>query len=187
MPYPSKLTSQAIITQAWEQIDQHGIEAFSLHKLAAHFDVKTPSLYRYVNKTELLREVNTETSKRLFAELYPVIEEPIPSIERARNLAHQYRAFAHRHRHTYSLLFTNNTDDFRPDDAQQVQAVLPLQHLIADLTGETQSLPALRGLVALLHGFVMLEFSQQLRRDSNLDDAFRFSVDTYLHGLQSTP
>ncbi len=183
MPYPTKLTPDTIIQQAWSQIDRDGVEAFSLHKLAAHFNVKTPSLYRYINKVELLRAVNVETSRRLFAELYPLLNTDQSPVERAQHVAEVYRAFAHRHPHTYSLLFTNVIDDLRPDDAEQEQNVIPLEGLMADIVATHDVLPALRGLLALIHGFVMLELAQQLRRDNNVEHAFKFSIEAYLRGL----
>jgi len=66
-----------------------------------------------------------------------------------------------------------------------VQLILIYQQLIAEITGEATSLTALRGFVALLHGFVMMEIAGQFRRRGDLDDAFFQSVVAYLRGLDS--
>jgi hypothetical protein len=53
---------------------------------------------------------------------------------------------------------------------------------MAEITGEAESLPALRGLLALMHGFVMLELAQQFRRGGDLDAAYDKAVRAYLNG-----
>jgi hypothetical protein len=47
-----------------------------------------------------------------------------------------------------------------------------------------QSLAALRGLLALVHGFVMLEMNNQLRRSGSLEEAFTQSAAAYLRGWE---
>ena len=56
---------------------------------------------------------------------------------------------------------------------------------MAKITGQKQSLPALRGALALVHGFVMLELKDQLQRGGDLTMAFDASVNAYLHGWKS--
>jgi AcrR family transcriptional regulator len=184
MPYPSKLSRDALIQQAWTMIEDEGVANFSLHKLAAHFGVKTASLYRYGNKVELLRAVNAYTSERLLQALYPALHDESPVAERLRMIGQAYRSFALAHASTYSLMYTNVIDDLRPDEDELEQGVLPLQSLMADITGEAHAHQALRGLMALVHGFVMLENAQQFRRDGSLDEAFNYSLQAYLQGIQ---
>jgi hypothetical protein len=67
----------------------------------------------------------------------------------------------------------------------QVQLVLPLQALFAQLLAdEADSLAALRGAYAFLHGWVSLEIGQQLRRGGDLDRHFEQSFRAYLAGWQ---
>jgi hypothetical protein len=56
---------------------------------------------------------------------------------------------------------------------------------MAEIAGEAYSLTALRGLLALIHGFVVLEINQQLRRGGNLDAAYQESLAAYLAGWGS--
>ena len=53
---------------------------------------------------------------------------------------------------------------------------------MAQITGEAQSLAALRGALALVHGFVMLELKGQLEREGDVGAAFAAAVQAYLQG-----
>ncbi|HID53966.1 MAG TPA: hypothetical protein EYP41_18255 [Anaerolineae bacterium] len=71
------------------------------------------------------------------------------------------------------------------DENILVQQILPIQEIIAGITGPKKSLAALRGALALAHGFVMLEINQQLQRGGNLNADFQQAVNAYLNGWQS--
>ncbi len=97
MPYPAQIDSQQVIDKAREMIEAEGAENLSLHRLAAAFGVKAPSLYRlFASKTDLLRAVNLGTaqafSRAMLASADNVGDDP-----RARVLAmaHAARNFAH--------------------------------------------------------------------------------------------
>ena len=185
MPYPSQIDYETIVETAQEMIEAEGVDHLSLNKLSAALGVKTPSLYRYVqNKTALLRAVNEETLRGLFRALAPALESAPDAKRQLMAAAHAYRTFAHEHPETYGLVYTNTIAELRPDEDEQEQGVLPFQALMAQISGETNSLPALRGLLALMHGFVMLELAGQFRRGGDLDDAYTGSIEAYLRGWE---
>jgi AcrR family transcriptional regulator len=186
MPYPSQIDRDQVIQQASNMIAGDGVDNLSLHKLAAVLGVKAPSLYRYVkNKTELIREANLATLAEMFAMMdeAAVTSSGEPE-EKLLAILLAYRAFAHANPRRYLLVYHEN-DDYRSDEDLLVQMVLPVQEIMADLTGEAHSLTALRGALALVHGFVLLEINNQLRRGGDLDEAFRESVQAYLRGWQA--
>ncbi len=183
MPYPSQLDADAILNTARAMIEAGGVGSLSLNKLAKAFKVSTPSLYRYYDsKAALLRAVNADTVQRLFDALAPALDADAPPTEKALRVAMRYRAFAAAHPLAYGLVFTNTIDNLRPDEAENVRLVRPYQQLMAQISGEAASLVATRGYLALLHGFVMLELAQQLRRGGDLDAAFEQSMRAYLAG-----
>lgn len=187
MPYPSQIDEQRILAQARTMIEAEGITQLSLHQLAHALGVKTPSLYRYVNsKVDLLQKLNLDTVQRLFGAMETAVQAA-PNEPEARLLAllQAFRAFAHANPHSYTLLFSNLQPSLRPDETWLVQLVLPLQELISAVSGPQNSLAALRGALALVHGFVMLELNQQLRRGGDLNEAFTHSVQAYLRGWQN--
>lgn len=183
MPYPSKLDRETLVEVAWQMMEDDGVEAFSMHKLAAHFKVKTASLYRYYKKTDLLRAVNSYTESKLYQAIAPVLQTDQSPEAKIRQIAHDYRHFGLSHPTTYGLLYTNTIDELRPDFEEGVRGVLPFQTLMSDISGEADSLKALRGMLAIMHGFVMLELAGQLRREGALDEAYEYTVEAYITGL----
>lgn len=184
MPYPSQVDRETIVAQAWQLIETEGVENLSLSKLAASLSVKAPSLYRHVNnKAGLLQAVNLFTSQQLIDSLNEASTQvsETPS-EHLTALLHTYRNFAHAHPNNYILAFTNNDDALRPNENVLEQMALPLQMLMTAVSGQENSLAALRGAMALVHGFVMLELHGQLRRGGDLALDFDTAVRAYLRG-----
>ncbi len=187
MPYPSQVTSEKIIAKAWQMIESDGINQLSLSKLAASLGVKAPSLYRHVgSKAGLLQGVNLYTSQQLIETLNETAVQSSGSPhEQIAALLLAYRSFAHAHPNCYILAFTNSDDNLRPDEDLLEQMVLPIQELMTAVSGSENSLAALRGAMALVHGFVMLELHNQLRRGGDLSAAFEAAVHAYLHGWEN--
>jgi AcrR family transcriptional regulator len=183
MPYPSQIDRDQIIQQASAMIAADGVDNLSLHKLAAVLGVKAPSLYRHVNnKTELIRDVNLATLAQLFAVMDEAASASSGTTEaKLVSIFSTYRDFAHANPRLYLLAFHEN-DAYRSDENVLVQMILPVQGLMADLVGEERSLTALRGALALVHGFALLEINKQLRRGGDLDEAYRESVQAFLRG-----
>jgi hypothetical protein len=73
-------------------------------------------------------------------------------------------------------------DEAQPDPALLEALALPFQELFARQVAEAESLAALRGFWALVHGFAALEISARFRRGGSLDAAFESAVRAYLHG-----
>lgn len=184
MPYPSQVDRETIVTQAWQLIEAEGAENLSLSKLAETLGIKAPSLYRHVgSKAGLLQAVNLHTNQQLVAALNEAAVQPTATPqEQTATILHAYRGFALAHPHTYVLAFTNTDEALRPDADVLEQLALPLQQVISAVSGPEQSLAALRGAMALVHGFVMLELHGQLRRGGDLGADFETAVHAYLNG-----
>jgi AcrR family transcriptional regulator len=183
MPYPSKINLEAIVQAARAMIEAQGVNKLSVNELAKRLGVAPPSLYRYVkHKTDLLRAVNEDTIAGIFRAIGPLLDAPGAAHDRIIAITQAYRAYAHANPITYGMVYTNTIAELRPDEQEEEQGVLPFQALMAEITGEAESLPALRGLLALMHGFVMLELAQQFRRGGDLDAAYDKAVRAYLNG-----
>lgn len=184
MPYPAQTDRETIIRTARQLIEQVGVEQLSLAQLATALGIKAPSLYRHVsNKTELLQGVVTLT----FEELFKVYNEALrqtPSDPKAQLLAilRAHRSFAHANPETYVLAFTTTVPEQRADERALEQMAWPIQEIMAAVVGPARSLPALRGALALAHGFVMLELKDQLRRGGDLTEAYEAAIEAYLSG-----
>jgi len=187
MPYPSRIDYDTLIATAVELVERDGADALSLGKLAGELGVRAPSLYRYIaNKAALLEAVNLHTLQALFAAFEAALaaapDDPTAQLEA---VADVLRDFAHAHPHTYVMAMTAAPSAGRPDEDLLVSMILPIQTRVAALVGVEASLSALRGLLALIHGFIMLELNEQLQRGGDLDDAFHRSVAAYLAGWRA--
>ena len=185
MPYPSQITLETILQTARQMIEAAGVDHVSLRGLARELGVKAPSLYRYVSSKEaLLRALNEETSAAIVQSILDAAPSDTKLETRLLTLAHAYRRFAEENPATYELLFSNRVNELRPDEATQEESVLPLQALFAEWGGAENSLAALRGAWAFLHGWVMLEIAGQFRRGGDLDKHFETAFRAYLAGCK---
>jgi AcrR family transcriptional regulator len=184
MPYPSQTDLDSIVTVARELIEQEGVEQLSLARLASKLGIKPPSLYRYVpNKAALMQAVVTFTFQQLF-QTYESAIVASSSHPKAQLIAifQAHRAFAHLNPETYILAFTTTQTEERADAGMLEQLVLPIQAMMATLVEAERSLPALRGALALVHGFVLLELKDQFRRGGDLNETFEAVIHAYLTG-----
>lgn len=186
MPYPAQTDRLTIITTARTLIEDNGVEPLTLTDLAAALGIKAPSLYRHVpNKAALLLAINELTLQELFDAFAAALTTAPPDPHsQLQAVLHSYRTFALAHPQTYSLALTTTDPSERPDAHQLEQMVLPIQAIMAAISGAEQSLPALRGALALVHGFVMLELKGQFQRGGDLNGAFAAAVTAYIRGWQ---
>ncbi|UBV43672.1 WHG domain-containing protein [Deinococcus taeanensis] len=108
MPYPTKLTREAIEQAAWTLLEQGGPDALAMRPLAECLGVRPASLYRHVtNRETLLRHLAEHAATELRTTLTTAAQGHPPRA--ALNLlAHTYLHFARTHPHAYTLLLTPN-------------------------------------------------------------------------------
>ena len=184
MPYPAQTNRTTIVSTARDLIEREGVEQLSLAGVATALGIKAPSLYRHVaSRGALLHAVVMLTLEDLFA-AYDAALATAPDEPRERLLAifRAHRAFARANPRAYMLAFTTAESEAESNERMLEQLVIPIQRIMAELVGEEHSLPALRGGLALIHGFVMLELNNQFRRGGSLDAAFESSIGAFLEG-----
>ncbi|MCB9436006.1 MAG: WHG domain-containing protein [Anaerolineales bacterium] len=184
MPYPSQVDIETLIDTARTLIEQSGVEQLTLQRLADEFGIKAPSLYKHVkNKTTLLQAVNTRTGALLVNTIQESLESASDDpIQRLLTMGRTYRDFALQYPATYSLLYGTLNPELRLDPQIAEALALPLQVEMMAIVGEANALAALRGAWALIHGFVMLELSQQFQRGGSLETVFEQALLAYLRG-----
>lgn len=184
MPYPSQVSVESVLDAAAELVDEDGVDALTLGKIAQRLHVSAPSLYRYYrNKEALIRAVNLRTLHDMFEDLYALMgDDAKPPKEQLLDVALSIRQFAHARPHAYLSAMTAQVSVTRPDEDTLVDLILPIQNVVARISGEKQSLAALRGLYAMVHGYCILEIQEQFQRGGDLDEAFVDSVSAYLDG-----
>jgi AcrR family transcriptional regulator len=183
MPYPAQINAESILEKAHDIVEDKGADQLSLHKLAAALGVKAPSLYRYFDgKAGLLRALNLSIARQMVMEMEQAASTGDNARAKLLAMAKACRTFGHANPNTYCLAFTNANPDLRPADMLLEGLAIPIQQIMSEVSGQTHSLAALRGLWALIHGFILLELSGQFRRGGDLGAAFVRSVEAYLNG-----
>ncbi len=184
MPYPAQVSRERIVLAASELVEQGEIDSLSLAQLAQSLGIRPPSLYRYFpNKAALILALNLDTLAQLTAVNLPTPQAQSDPRAALLAIARNYRTYAHAHPKRYLLAFSAV---YTEDSTQQVllAMALPLQQWV-EQTASSDSLTHLRGLWALIHGYVVLEISRMFQRGGDLDAAFDRIVMTYLSGLAS--
>lgn len=188
-PYPARVDREDLIRTARNMVEEHGAENLSLSNLAAAFGVKTPSLYNHIdNKAALLQAINTLTMREMMA--FVMLKLDAVSDEHPRKAllaaANAYRDYAYAHPRAYLLLYASDDPEMLPDSVLARELVLPIEARFVEMTAEPEeALHALRGLWALMHGFVTLELAGQFRRtEASVGQAWQRALEVYLDGWQ---
>src|SRR6266540_1855700 len=100
------LSRQQVLRAALDYVDQHGLEALSMHKLGAELGVKAMSLYKHVaDKDDILDGIVDLLWDEIPAE--PAAGDWREAI---RQLAAALRDLVHRHPHAAALLVCGDCD-----------------------------------------------------------------------------
>lgn len=180
------LTRTSVTATGAALADDAGWEALTLTALAQQLGVRQPSLYKHIDgMAALRREIRLLVLRELHAELSAAAvgrsgEDALVA------MADAYRSYAHRHPGRYSA-----TVAAPPDDDAELQAAANdmLRTIAAVLAGyglhSDDAVHAIRGLRALLHGFVSLELAGGFALPQDLDESFRRLVHGFGDSLEA--
>lgn len=164
-------------------IEEAGLENLSLSKLAAQFNVKAPSLYRHAeNKAAIIEAVNHATYRELSETILNQTTSVTEPVERLLAFSRSYREFALANPITYQLALGA---EMRGDEEALAAIGKQMETLLQPLVETGDTLTALRGLWAVVHGFVMLEINHQMRRGGDLEATFETVVERFIRGWQT--
>jgi AcrR family transcriptional regulator len=190
------LTEAGIYAAALRLIDEDGVEALSMRKLATALDANPMSLYHHVpNKDAVLRGV----ARMVGTQFRSVTLEDAPWQERMRLLATDFRTQAHRHPRLMGYSFSHQADFIQPEDPFWV-ALTAILEAAGVPHSELSRFTALVG--AVITGVLTAELNGALHRWSSLkppavgedglthpgrdeDRVFRLALDTIIMGLES--
>lgn len=185
-PYPVQTNRETIIETARMLIERDGIEYLSLGNVASELGIKAPSLYRHIkSKSALLQAVIEHTYLSLFSAFDEALENAgADPAEQLLKLVHAQYSFAHANPNTYMLAYAAQNPELRADPQMLLERAITIQKIVVQISGEEKSLPALRGLLAIAHGYIMLELNGQFQRGGDLSLTFEEIVKAYLQGWQ---
>jgi AcrR family transcriptional regulator len=211
-PARAPLSRRQVLRAALDYVDQHGLDALSMHKLGAELGVKAMSLYKHVaDKDDLLDGIVELLWNEIPAEL------PAGDWREAiRQLAAALRGLVHRHPHAASLLYSRQ--ELRERPLRLAHGVLRLMrtsgvpehcavallrtvfpygigYALAELSLPTPPPPGPDSQIALIRqvsGMLSPEASDELVRtallvcgDCDMTVQFRIGVDLMIRGLDA--
>lgn len=156
------LSRQQVLAGAVRYVDEHGLDALSMHKLGAALGVKAMSLYKHVaSKDDLLDGI----VERLWTEV--PLEPPAGDWREAiRHLAAALRDLVHRHPHAAPLLMSRQTIQERPLRVCDAQLRVMRAHGVP----EQCAVAVLRTIFAYGIGYALAELSIPPQPDHDVED-----------------
>lgn len=182
MAAPARTSLDEIVSAGLGIVEERGLSALTMARVAQAVGVKPPSLYKRLrNLPELVRLITT----RIVAELAEELDNASfgPPEARLRQMAGALRGFAHQRPGAYGLLFAHLPDEWRPDAELLARASAPVLRAVEALTGPERALEGARLVVAWAHGFIDMELSGVFRLGGDLDAAFEFGMDRLIRAL----
>ena len=180
------LSRAVVVAEAARVADEVGLERLTLAAVASRLGVRLPSLYKHIAGLEALQvHLAAAAGRELAAELSAA------TVGRSRTdallaMAHAYRAFALRRPGAYAATLRAPEDG---DEEHQAAAMAVLQVVLSVLAGfgleGEDAIDAVRGLRALLHGFVAIEAAGGFKLPQDLDRSYRRLVQTYADTLST--
>lgn len=180
------LSRAVVVTEAARVADEVGLERLTLAAVASRLGVRLPSLYKHIAGLEALQvHLAAAAGRELAAELSAA------TVGRSKGdallaMAHAYRAFALRRPGAYAATLRAPEDG---DEEHQAAAMAVLQVVLSVLAGfgleGEDAIDAVRGLRALLHGFVAIEAAGGFKLPQDLDRSYRRLVQTYADTLST--
>lgn len=180
-----RLNRESVIKEAATLADEAGtVSAVRLSALAKTLQVQPPSLYNHVDGLEDLRYgLAVYAARLLLAELRQA-SQGLVGREALLAIALAYRRFAHRHPGLYPLTVRAPGPDEVELTAVSQELLQMLLLLMASLGQQgDDALHAIRGLRAILHGFVSLETAGGFKMALDHDQSFQRLVGAYLEIL----
>ena len=178
------LTADRVTVAAAELADEVGWDRLTLAALAAGLGVRQPSLYKHVDSLEALR-------RRVAALAVTELREHLVDAATGRagreallSMADAYRSYAHRYpgRYAASVIAPAADDDGHVRAGKAIVAVLVSVLRGYDLPDE-DAIHVIRGLRAVMHGFVALEAAGAFALPLDLDESYHRLISSFETGL----
>lgn len=181
------LSRAVIAAGAAELADESGWDQLTLAAVAARFGVRQPSLYKHVaGLAELRRDVSVLAGRELIEELSAAaVGKSGPDAMQA--IADSYRTYALKHPGRYAATVRApiagdvEYEQVGIDLLRVISAVLDGYRLVGD-----DLIHAIRGLRAVIHGFVSLEAAGGFAMPQDLDESYRRLVQSFSLSLART-
>lgn len=186
MPTPPRTSLEEIVRTGRSILDQEGIDALTMHRVALAVGVRAPSLYKRVrDRDALVRLIAADVVADLGATLSDAVtgDDPLADL---RATAIAFRTWAHQHPGGFQLLFSRLPDAWRLEPDAGSGALGTLFATVRALAGPGAVLEASRTVVAWAAGFVGMELAGAFRMGGDVDAAFAYGIERLGEAIGST-
>ena len=181
------LDHDAVVAAAGDLVDEHGIEALTLARLAARLGIRSQSLYAHVDGLDgLLRDLALDSVRHLGDDLRSsAIGRSGPAALEA--IADAYWDYATVHPGRYASTIRDPGDDgeLRAANLRAADALTRVLESFG-LTGSDE-VHAHRAVWSGIHGFLTLEHAGVLRRPASVRESYRRMITIYADALAPAP
>lgn len=179
------LNRDVVVKKAAGMADELGnAELITLSAVARELNVRPPSLYNHVSGVDDLRAGIALFAVDKLVKTLASAAEGLVGREALLVTALTYRRFAQEHPGIYQLTIRAPDEDDEELAALARALLQSLLLMMASLGIEgDEALHAVRGLRALLHGFVSLEVADGYKMPLDKEESLRKAVSAYLEGL----
>jgi len=181
LAYPSKTSSDEIVSVAIDLIQHEGEEALTVARLAAELGIKAPSLYKHFSGRDAIIE---QVERRVFAMLGEALRGSIHS-DSASSLYSAcitHRKFAKEHARLYPLLFSQSRLDGNEALDVRTQSARAIIELFKD-DRPNVALSKARTITAYVHGFVTIEIAHGFQLGGDVESAFEYGAKTIIQAI----
>lgn len=167
-------------------VQEEGVDALGISRVARALGIRPASMYNHVESGEaLMRAVSDEGNRRILEALKSAVHGVDEPHEQLRRLAHGARDWALANAGLYRVMARvqpNYDDTDMPPGARELLDLFdrPLGQLGV---AQDQRVHGIRSLRASIHGFVLLETSGQFQFSDDVEDSFRWSVESSIRGM----
>jgi AcrR family transcriptional regulator len=168
---PEQLSArgQAIVAAARELLEEDGLEALSMRRLADRLGIRAPSIYKHLPDKRALENAVVsaafEEQAELFERAVAEADDPATAIARA------YREFARDHPHLYRLMTERPLDREGLAPGAEARAARP----VVEAFGGDEA--RARAAWAFAHGMTILELNGRFPPEADLDAAWQRGID----------
>lgn len=185
-----RLDKPRVVQAAADLVNQEGVDALSLSRLAERLGIQTPSLYNHVDGLPGLRRalalLNAHNLSECFANAAIGKAGDAALIALAQAYRDYIKAFPGLYLASLQAAGTQTPVDVALQQAEErtVQVALAVMASLG-LQGD-DAIHAVRGLRSVVHGFATLEIAGGFGLPLDCDESFRRLIEALIRGLQSS-
>jgi AcrR family transcriptional regulator len=186
----ARLTKLAVVQAAVEMLNEEGVGALSLHRLAEKLEIRTPSLYNHVDGLPGLQRELAVMNARLLADRLSAAAIGRSGAELFMVVAQAFREYVKEYPGLYlSTLRSSGNQQVRDEgliheEERSLKVGLAVVASVG-LHGE-DAIHAVRAFRSIVHGFASLEVAGGFGLPEDCDESFRRLVKALMNGLQKT-